>query len=121
MTAEEAVDEDEENTLVAASDDACDGLALEVPGKLPPTFIIPREISESDDPARGLLAISLSLRRLINDADPVSLLVHIFEARCILPGQVRHDAWFGVGKFYIKAILSSAGKVYRDQKWVNCL
>uniref|UniRef100_A0A0X3PKT3 Synaptotagmin-15 n=1 Tax=Schistocephalus solidus TaxID=70667 RepID=A0A0X3PKT3_SCHSO len=108
-------DEDEtvdiNSTLVAEGQDDSSALSLfspAQPGPLPEEYRIPADILDSDGPSSGLLAFSLSLRRLNVRDDPISLLVHVFEARCVLTRQVGPENWFDRGKFYVKARFVSA-------------
>ncbi|VDL95712.1 unnamed protein product [Schistocephalus solidus] len=114
-------DEDEtvdiNSTLVAEGQDDSSALSLfspAQPGPLPEEYRIPADILDSDGPSSGLLAFSLSLRRLNVRDDPISLLVHVFEARCVLTRQVGPENWFDRGKFYVKARFVSADAQPRE-------
>ncbi|VDK30530.1 unnamed protein product [Dibothriocephalus latus] len=99
------------STLVAEGQDDASIMSVLPPAQpkpLPEEYRIPSEILDSDGPSNGLLAFSLSLRRLNVHDDPISLLVHVFEARCVLTSQVGPEKWFGRGKFYVKARFMSA-------------
>ncbi|BHF81818.1 hypothetical protein SprV_0802495200 [Sparganum proliferum] len=109
--------EDVNSTLIAEGQDDASIVSLLPPAQpkpLPEEYRIPAEILDSDGPASGLLAFSLSLRRLSARDDPISLLIHVFEARCVLTSQVGPENWFGRGKFYVKARFMSTEMQPRD-------